>query len=100
MEDTCRGDGTPRLPELGHTALLLPAPPDTPPGRGVIDLDPVAPGDDVAVPLKDDRVLGAQMKSAGDRYGNYEIPCGSWFNHLGPGGWWQALALSRGAANS
>ena len=45
-----------------------PATPDTPPERKVDEGDSLDPGDKVADPLVDARVLSVQRNSAGDRY--------------------------------
>ena len=63
-EDTCREGERPGLPE----ALPPPATPDTPLGRKVDEGDSLDPGDNVADPLLDARVLSVQRNSAGDRH--------------------------------
>ena len=63
-EDTCREGESPGFAE----ASPPPATPDTPPGRKVDEGDSLDPGDTVADPLLDARVLSVQLKSAGDRH--------------------------------
>ena len=68
MEDTCRESETPESPERGTPAVPRLA---TLPGRGFNDEDSLAPGDNLADPLLDARVLGVQRNSSGDRHGAF-----------------------------
>ena len=63
-EDTCREGESPGLLE----ALQPPATADTAPDRKVDEGDSLDPGDTVADPLLDARVLSVQRNSAGDRH--------------------------------
>ena len=95
-EDTCKEGETPGLPEIS----THPATPDTSPGRRVVERDSLVPGENVADPLLDARVLSVQRNSAGDRHREFRTAgdrvC---FNLLRLDGLCQALVPFCGAAN-